>query len=64
MNVLRVALFLSILIFVVSGCASTSSPTPTSKMTDKIEQSEATYNDAVNDVVDLREDLDGYDLGI
>lgn len=67
MHIAKHIVFLSILIFIVSGCtASTTEPiVPTPKtMTDKIQQSESNYNNAVGDVIDMREDLDGYDLGI
>lgn len=67
MKVLYAITFLSALVFIVSGCTSenSSKTVPTSdEMTDKIHQSESNYNNAVNDVVDLRNDLDGYDLGI
>lgn len=67
MRLAKHILFLSILIFIVSGCMTdTSSQTISTpkEMTDKIKKNESNYNDAVGDVIDMREDLDGYDLGI
>ena len=60
-------LFLALLVVIVSGCTSdTSSQTLSTpnEMTDKIHQSESNYNNAVGDVIELRDDIDGYDLGI